>query len=48
MLGVPAMQVIDPAAGLTLRGGLAGVGVTALAEMLAVVRGGSDLVDEPF
>ena len=48
VLGVPAMQVIDPAAGLTLRGGLAGVGVTALAEMLAVVRGESDLVDEPF
>jgi HAD superfamily hydrolase (TIGR01509 family) len=35
VLGVPTMQAVDPAPGLTLRDGLAGVGVPELAEVLA-------------
>jgi HAD superfamily hydrolase (TIGR01509 family) len=35
VLGVPTMQAVDPAPGLTLRDGLVGLGVPELAEVLA-------------
>jgi HAD superfamily hydrolase (TIGR01509 family) len=35
VLGVPTMQAVEPAVGLTLRDGLVGVGVPELAEVLA-------------
>jgi beta-phosphoglucomutase-like phosphatase (HAD superfamily) len=35
VLGVPSLQALAPAAGLTLRDSLAGVGLAELAEILA-------------
>jgi beta-phosphoglucomutase-like phosphatase (HAD superfamily) len=35
VLGVPAMQAVDPAPGLTLRADLVGVDVAALEELLS-------------
>jgi HAD superfamily hydrolase (TIGR01509 family) len=43
VLGVPAMQAVDPAPGLTLRATLDGLGVEDLAAVLA----GTDLVNAP-
>jgi HAD superfamily hydrolase (TIGR01509 family) len=47
VLGVPVMQSVDDAPGLTLRDGLVGVGVAELADVLAVGGRDSDLVDDP-
>jgi HAD superfamily hydrolase (TIGR01509 family) len=47
VLGVPVMQSVDAAPGLTLRDGLVGVGVAELADVLAVGGRESDLVDDP-
>jgi HAD superfamily hydrolase (TIGR01509 family) len=38
VLGVPTMQAVEPAPGLTLRDGLVGVGVPELAQVLAARR----------
>jgi HAD superfamily hydrolase (TIGR01509 family) len=38
VLGVPTMQMVDPAPGLVLRDGLAGLEVTGLKEILATAR----------
>ena len=47
VLGVPVMQSIDPAPGLTLREGLAGVGVPELAALLAHPGADLELADHP-
>jgi beta-phosphoglucomutase-like phosphatase (HAD superfamily) len=47
VLGVPVMQSVDDAPGLTLRDGLVGVGVAELADVLAFGRRETDLVDDP-
>jgi HAD superfamily hydrolase (TIGR01509 family) len=47
VLGVPVMQAVDPAPGLTLREGLAGVGVADLAALLAHPGSDLELADHP-